>query len=367
MVKKICIMGAGNGGFAAAADLTLRGFEVTIYEDARFAASIEAIRDTGIINIEGVGPVGQAKVHKVTTDLADALSDADIVMPISPAYAQADVAKSLVGHVREGMVICLAPGSCGGSLIYGKIFEENGVFDKVKLCEMNTLPYATRKVNADTVHILLVTQLIYFAAFPAKYNEELYELVKPLYPNISLVEDVLESALNNGNVTSHPAPVVLNAGKIEYYGKHFHYKEGITPSVARVNWEVDKERLNICEAFGYKKVDALERLYLTGYCPKADNLYDAYQGSTEVFLPIEGPNDLSGRYLTEDAPCSLVFCSQVAKAAGVQTPLMDSVITLASALRDEDYNKTGRTLDKIGFDGLDVQAIKQFLREGYKG
>jgi opine dehydrogenase len=365
MIKKVCILGAGNGGFAAAADLTLRGFEVTLYEDERFAASIKAIRNSKIINIEGVGPVGKAVIHKVTTDLADALKDVDIVMPISPAYAQEAVATSLVPHISDGMIICLTPGSCGGSLVYGKVFKENNVFDKVKLCEMNTLPYATRKVNDNTVRILLETKLIYFAAFPSKYNEELYELVKPLYPAIKLVEDVLESALNNGNVTSHPAPVVLNAGKIEYYGKHYHYKEGITPSVARVNWEVDKERLAICRAFGYKEVDALERLYLTGYCPKADNLYDAYQGSKGIFLDIEGPNDLSGRYLTEDAPCSLVFCAKLADVANVDTPVMDSVVTLASVLRNEDYNMTGRTLDKVGLNNKTVKEIKKFLREGY--
>jgi opine dehydrogenase len=365
MIKKVCILGAGNGGFAAAADLTLRGFEVTLYENERFEDSIKGIRDTGIINIEGVGQVGEAVIHKITTDLEDALKDADIIMPISPAYAQQDVAYSLVPHIRDGMIICLTPGSCGGSLVYGKVFNDNNVFDKVKLCEMNTLPYATRKVNDNTVRILLETKLIYFAAFPSKYNEELYELVKPLYPAIQLVEDVLESALNNGNVTSHPTPVVLNAGKIEYYGKHYHYKEGITPSVARVNWEVDKERLAICRAFGYKEVDALDRLYLTGYCPRSDNLYDAYQGSKGIFLDIEGPNDLSGRYLTEDAPCSLVFCAKVADVANVNTPVMDSVTILASVLRNEDYNMTGRTLDKVGLDNKTIEEMKIFLREGY--
>ncbi|WP_313529144.1 NAD/NADP-dependent octopine/nopaline dehydrogenase family protein [Anaerotignum sp.] len=366
MIKKVCIIGGGNGAFASAADLTLRGYEVTIFEESRFASNIEKIQKTGVIHLEGVGPVGDAKIHKITTDLADALSDVDIVMPISPAYAQETVAKMLAPYVKEGMVICLTPGSCGGSLVYAKVFNEEGVVGKVKLCEMNTLPYATRKVSDDTVRILLETKLIYFAAFPSKYNQELFDLVKPLYPALELVTDVLESALNNGNVTSHPTPVVLNAGKIEYYGKHFHYKEGITPSVARVNWKVDEERLDLCDAFGYKRVDALERLYLTGYCPKADNLYDAYQGSKGIFLDIEGPNDLSGRYLTEDAPCSLVFCANLGRAAGVETPVMDSVTVLASALRDENYWETGRTLAKVGLEGKNVQQILEFLKEGYK-
>jgi len=365
MIKKVCIMGGGNGGFAASADLTLRGYDVILYENERFAASVAEIRKTGVINVEGVGPVGQAKIYKITTDLTEALAEADIVMPISPAYAQETVAKSLVPHIKPGMKICLAPGSCGGSLVYAKVFHDAGVADQVKLCEMNTLPYATRKVNDNTVRILLMTKLIYFAAFPAKYNQEMYDLVKPLFPAISLVTDVLESALNNGNVTSHPAPVVLNAGKIEYYGKHYHYKEGITPSVARVNQRVDDERLALCDAFGYKRVGALERLYLTGYCPKADTLYDAYQGSKGIFLDIEGPNDLSGRYLTEDAPCSLVFCASLGRAANVPTPIMDSVANLASVLRNEDYWTTGRTLERVGLDGKTIPEILAFLQKGY--
>ena len=365
-VRRICIMGGGNGGFAAAADLTLRGFEVTLYEDPKFAASIEAIREDRTINLEGVGPVGKATLRKVTTDLADALSDVDLIMPISPAFAQEAVAKSLVPHIRDGMIIFLNPGSCGGGLVYGKIFHEAGVFHKVKICEASTLPYATRKVNGNTVRILLRDPVIWFAAFPAKYNQELYDLVKPLFSSITLMHDVLETALNNGNIDSHPTPVVLNAGKIEYYHKHYHYREGITPSVARVVWKVNEERCALCEALGYEKISILDRLYITGYCPKSDDLYTAYQGSVGIFMDIEGPNDLSGRYLTEDAPCSLVFCANLARALGVKSPIMDSVANLASALRDEDYWVTGRTLEKVGLAGMTGEEMRAFVNEGYR-
>lgn len=107
--------------------------------------------------------------------------------------------------------------------------------------------------------------------------------------------------------------------------------------MAKVNWEVDRTWLAICEAFGYKPVNALDRLYLTGYTPQADTLYDAYQGSEGIFLDIEGPNGLSGRYLTEDAPMSLIFCTDVAGIVDVDTPVMQAVGVLASALRSENY------------------------------
>lgn len=366
MATKVCIIGGGNGAFAAAADLTLRGYEITIYEDERFKSNIEGIMETGIIHCVGVGSVGDAKIHKVTCDLEDALSDVDVIMPIAPAYAQEHVAKKLVPYVKPGDKIVLTPGSTGGALIFAKVFHDNGKLDGVKIAEMHTLPYATRKVDSSTVNILLMCKLMFFAAFPAIYNQEMYDLVKDMFPSIELVNDVLETSLNNGNAVSHPAPVVLNAGKIEYYGRHYHYKEGITPSVAKVNESIDKERLEISAVFGYKPVDAKERLYRMGYCPMKETLYECYQGSTEVFLPIEGPNDLSGRYLTEDAPCSLVAMASIGKAVGVTTPVMNSVVELASVLRSEDYWRTGRTLDKMGIGGMSVEEIKEFLQNGYK-
>lgn len=365
MKTKVTILGGGNGAFAAAADLTSRGYLVTIYEDERFQANVEGILESRTIHCAGVGPVGDFRIEKVTFDLGEALEGTDVIMPIAPAYAQEVVAKSLAPYLKPGDKIVLTPGSTGGALVFAKVLRDAGKLEGVRIAEMHTLPYATRKVDPSTVNILLMCDLLYFAAFPAKYNQEMYELVKPMFPAICLVSDVLETSLNNGNASSHPAPVVLNAGKIEYYGKHFHYKEGITPSVAKVNQEIDNERMRICEAFGYQKVDIKERLYRMGYCPKADDLYQSYQGSKEIFLKIEGPNDLNGRYLTEDAPCSLVAMAELAKVAGVSTPLMDSVVYLASALKTENYWETGRTLEKLGLAGMNKEEIGQLLQFGY--
>ncbi len=368
-IKKICIMGGGNGGFAAAADLTQRGYEITLYEDPKFAASIADIAKTKCINLKENGnPRGQVELHKVTTDLADALSDVDLIMPISPAFAQEAVAKSLIPHLREGMIIFLCPGSCGGGLVYAKIFHDAGVHNLVKICEISTLPYATRK-DGDSVNIMLRTPLLWFSAFPAKYTQELHALVDPLFPGITPMTDVLETALNNGNIDSHPTPVVLNAGKIDHLKPgevHYHYKDGISPAVAQVVEKISRERMSVCEALGYKPIHILERLAMTGYCPKADDLYTAYRGSVGIFMDISGPNDLSGRYLTEDAPCSLVFCANLARALGVKTPLMDSVTYLASALRNEDYWVTGRTLEKVGLEGMNAQQMREFVMNGYQ-
>ncbi|MBR3211813.1 MAG: NAD/NADP octopine/nopaline dehydrogenase, partial [Firmicutes bacterium] len=79
-IKKVTVMGGGNGGFAVSADLTLRGFEVTLYESPAFAASIAKIKDDHTIHLDDTfcpEHSGTAVLANVTTDLDEALAEAD--------------------------------------------------------------------------------------------------------------------------------------------------------------------------------------------------------------------------------------------------------------------------------------------------
>lgn len=364
MIKNITIIGAGQGAFAAAADLTSRGYQVTLYSDRSHHKTLETVLETKTIKCRGVGAVGDYKLANITCDIEEALEGADLIMPIVPANAHISIAKELVEHIRSDSLILLSPGSTAGALIFANVFRKAGKLNEVKIAELHTLPYATRKLNEDTINILLQVKMLYCSVFPAKYNDEVFGKIKNLFPGIQMVDSVLECSLNNGNAISHPGAVVLNAGKIEYYGKHFHYREGITPSVARVLQTLDDERKAICRAWGYQELDCKERLYKMGYCPLRNDLYETFQGSTEVFLPIEGPNTLEGRYLVEDVPFSLVPMIYYARLGGVDTPVMDSVVHLASALKAEDYWETGRTLEDMGLEGMELEEIKRFVHEG---
>ncbi len=361
---KITVIGCGNGAFATAVDLTQKGHEITLFVSADHARNFSQIQDNTIY-CSGVGPQGAVKIHKITCDLDEAMAEYDLIMPVTPSYAQEEIAMYLAPYLKDGDKIILSPGSTGGCLVFAKIFHDLRPNLKVKLAEIHTLPYTARKTGPDSVNISLMTNVMYFAAFPACYNEEMLQLVHVFYPTVQLVHDVLEASMNNGNATTHPAPVVLNAGKIEYYKKHYHYREGITPSVARVVQMIDDERKAICRAFGYAEIDIKDRLEMMGYCPHGETVYECIQGSTDIFLPLEGPNDLNGRYLAEDAPLSLLAMASIGHSVGVPTPLMDSVVHLASALKNENYWLTGRTLDKIGLENKSIEEIKGFLQLGY--
>lgn len=364
---KITVIGCGNGAFATAAELSSRGYEITLYVQEKHRDNFDAIRENKIIMCKGKGPNGPVKIHKITHDVEVAMKDPDLIIPVLPSFAHEDVAKTIAPYIKKESKVFLSPGSTGGALVFAKVFRDFGKLEGVKLAEVHTLPYTARRFGENGVNITLITKVMYFAAFPAKYNQEMYDLIHSIYPNIQLMTDCLETGLNNGNGTTHPAPVILNAGKIEYYGKHYHYKEGITPSVGNVVQLIDDERKKICHALGYQEIDIKDRLYQMGYCPRKDTVYECIQGSKEIFLPLEGPNDLNGRYLTEDGPYTLVCMASLAQAIGIKTPLMESVVNLAGALKGEDYWSIGRTLDKIGLQGMSIDQIRTYLQEGYNG
>jgi opine dehydrogenase len=50
-----------------------------------------------------------------------------------------------------------------------------------------------------------------------------------------------------------------------------------------------------------------------------------------------------------------------ARAAGVETPLTDSLITLLSAINSDDYLGEGRNLSRLGVEGMSMEDILNMI------
>ena len=92
MIKTVAILGAGHGGCAAAADLTLRGFAVRLH--ARNAERLAPLRAIGGVEVRGVHE-GLVKLPCMTTRVAEAVEGADLVMLVVPSVAHETYAKEL--------------------------------------------------------------------------------------------------------------------------------------------------------------------------------------------------------------------------------------------------------------------------------
>ena len=79
------------------------------------------------------------------------------------------------------------------------------------------------------------------------------------------------------------------------------------------------------------------------------------------------PPSLQHKYVIEDVPCGLVAMSELGRAAGVTTPVIDSLITLTSTMLRRDFRSEGRNLAQLGLSGKTVGEIRSIVETGRTG
>lgn len=365
---KIAILGAGHGGCAAAVDLTIRGFEVSLYN--RSASTIQPLVDLGgVRSLGGVYGDRFVPVPKITTDIEVAVEGAEVLMVTVPSTAHEYYATALAPFISAEQIVLLNPGHTGGALEFDAVLRRNGVSGPVRCCETQTLAYVSRKQTPDTVSVFKVaSQDFGFAAFPGKVQHELADVIRQIYPAIEPLTNVLETGLRNGNAVLHPPGMVMNAGWIEFTdGDFMYYAEGVTPAVAAVLGDLDRERIEIMTSLGLEAKTFERYFYDQGYTTEeafqSGSIYRVVQESPPN-KTIKAPSSLDDRYLHEDVGYGLVPMSALGDLIGVETRTMKALTHLASLATGVDYASSGRTLEKMGLERLDPSQLDGYLYEG---
>jgi opine dehydrogenase len=371
----VAVLGGGNGGHAVAANLSLAGLKVNFFELPRFAESLEKVLRTKEIQIQGVSVDGVAKLNLATTDIQQAIKDAEVIFVVTPAVGHKAMAELCAPFVQDGQIILLMPGS-GGSLEFINTFKQKKVKRQIIFAESCTLPYGARLKGPGHVSVLINAVTLPTGVFPSKKTAEAISKLKQFYPMIHPAKDVLEAAINNPNPIVHPAATLLSATRIEHSkGEFYLYAEGMTPAVARTYESLNRERLSICKALGYKLYhwDNLEfKDYNLGETEEEcryrilNTSMDAAFGKDGIYagIKMKGPEHLRDRYVTEDVPYGMVLLSTLGDLVGVPTPTHDAIIQLASVINRTDYRKNGRGMKQLGLSKLDKKGLKKFLLEG---
>jgi opine dehydrogenase len=371
----VAVIGGGNGGHAVAANLSLAGFKVNFFELPQFADSLEKVLRTKEIQIQGISIDGMAKLNLATTDIQQAIKDAEVIFVITPAFGHKAMAEISAPFVQDGQIIVVMPGS-GGSLEFINIFKQKKVKREITFAESCTLPYGARLKGPGHVSVLINAVILPTGIFPSKKTADVISKLKQFYPMIIPAKDVLEAAINNPNPIVHPVATLLSATRIEHSkGEFYLYAEGMTPAVARAYESLNQERLSICKTLGYKLYhwDNLEfKDYNLGETEEEcryrilNTSMDAAFGKDGIYagIKMKGPEHLKDRYVTEDVPYGMVLLSTLGDLLGVPTPTHDAVIQLASVINRTDYWKTGRGMKQLGLSTLDKKGLKKFLLEG---
>jgi len=361
---KIAVLGGGNGSFAAAGDFALGGHEVRLWR--RDAAQVAAHQGAGSrILVKDVNGRHDVKLGLVTTDIAEAVDRAELILCPAPAFAQDDIAKQLAPHLRGGQVVFLPPATFG-SMIFAKAAHDAGNHADVSFAETGTLPWLTRKHGAFEVAITIRAKRLPVGVFPLRNAEHALAVISQGFPGaIERCGDALSGALMNAGPIIHPPLIVMNAGPIEHFERWDIHKEGTQAAIRRVTDALDAERIGVREALGYG----------APHFPLANH----YARDGEIWMYGRGSHDRltdSGdwreqlvltkhRYMREDLRLGLSFLISVAELAGVDTPLARSFLAIGGAICGKDFMATGRTLASLGLGSLHRAELQTLLREGF--
>lgn len=361
------VIGAGNGGLALAAELALRGKNLTLVELPQFADRLAPLQAQGGIQVESrtpafAGGVGErlAPLTRLTTDVT-AVRDADIVVPVVPGQYHSVIIDAVLPHLRSGQIVLVNPGGVGGALLWANALRKAGL-SGIRLAQPADLTYAGSRTPTGTVLVKGKKARVLTGVFPAVETDAVMAAIGADFPEFAAAANVLEAGLSGPGMLVHPLPMLMNAVKIDQDQPLKYNAYDISPSVAKVIERLDAERVAIVAALGTEP-RSIAQILDDFYGAKGATFHEvvtnvsAYKGST-------APKNFSARYITEEVPTQVVPAALIGRALGVATPVMDATVNLAGAINGADYWATGWTLANLGLAGKSQAEIRDYLARG---
>lgn len=369
---KIAVLGNSptHAGIGIAADLCLAGHDVRLARWAPGEIDFEAIRAAGGLAVAGDpaqlsgGRIGTA--YPVLCEaMADAVAGAElVVVDFAPVDLEARIA-TLAPHLEDGQVLHISTNSYWSALRAWPILlraGKSGVTVTEIISPTLTADYAGAKLTAKVLrHNLNV------AALPASRTAQALARLRVLSRTLQGAVNVLETSFANLNFLGHPAITLLNLGHFDRAaeaGQNTNFwMEGATAGTALVEAAQHAERSRVAEALGVPARTFAAHLNAT-YGGTATGFRDAIREcSFYRALPPRSP-EIWRRWLMADVPLAHVPFTEVARVAGVATPIHDAFVTLFSTLLGTDFRREGVTLEKLGLADCAKAQLLAYVRDG---
>lgn len=382
--KPVAVLGGGACAQTFAAELSLAGYDVRLFELPEFAEkSLGPVLQNKAIELDGVQSnfkwfrrCGVAKISVVTTDIAEALRGAGIVILALPAKGHKPFFQSMIPHLEDGQLINIFPDNFG-ALMLREMMRQAGSKAKVIIGGWSSMPYGVRMIEPGKCDCIMRTRELLGDALPSRDGDAFFEAMQnlPVFDGAMALkrgDTILAVDLSNPNPVVHVPGSLLSVGPMEVSemegtlgvpkGKFSMYKHGMSPSVARVQLAFYREEQAIAKALGIRIVEYREDQFfwkggvmgIEYWVPFVD----------VIMPPITGPDSVEHRYFTEDIPVGTVARYRLAQQLHVPVPTIESLIRLGNIVCRRDFLQEGLRLKDLGIDALDKQQMMALLREG---
>jgi len=365
--RRIAVCGAGAAGTAIAADLALKGHDIRLYELPDFQRGIEGIQQKGGIeltpdSLSTSGKTGFARLAVSTTDAAEAVQGADVIMITVPALHHAAFFDAVLPFLEPGQFVLFNTGYWG-TLRFANRLKQEGLFEDVTLCETNIMPYLSKRMDDVRTKIFNSKRVMTLAAFPGDRTDEALEVLGSAYSEYKAVPNVLWTNISSGgNWCVHVQLTLPIMGYVfdRFRGCKF-YTEA-TEQFSRLSAVFDDERAPLAERLSCSPIETGIQWAKNAYGYEGKDLADAFRKSphSDRYSPLGGLD----RVLDEDLGYSFVPMVRLANQLGHSMPLTRGMIEVTGAMLNKDYWGMGLTMDDLGIGGMDAEVLTRFAQTG---
>lgn len=387
-MEKITICGGGNGAqtLACIAGQNL-ACDVDMY--APFRGEAERLRE-GIEahgGIEARGAVrGRGCPHRVSGEAAHVIPGSQAVVFVVPAFAHESTLHKIIPYLDDGAWVGAMPARGGLDYCMARVLEDAGRSD-VSAFGLQTLPWACRVAEyGRTVQVLGVKETVDAASRPAARLGRIVPVLEQMVGvPIGDAGSMLALTLANTGQIIHPG--IMYDFFADWDGETFDdgqvplFYQGLSEEGAERLGEMSREIQRICACLADSSLDLSSVYDLKTWLVRsygdaildASSLHSAFvtnQAYAGLRAPVKevAPGQFApafgARYLAEDVPYGLAVSQAIARLAGVETPVMDLVVSWArqrvggEAGGDETNDRTPQAHDLN-----DLEALIRFTME----
>lgn len=347
---KITILGAGNMGCANAADLTLKGHEITLVKtsNSMHNSTIQYLLDhNNTITLWQEGEERSASIHEITTSL-DSIPTADLIYITTQTNVHEALIQRIAPLLQDGQIILITPGyfstayflkHCPGKDL--TIIEGESSTIDCRINEEGVVRVGFRNVRNPV------------GVYPTKNLPLVKDKLDSMQFNYTYLSSVIEAALHNPNLIVHTVGAIMSIPRIEKTkGEYCMYWEVWTPSVYRILEGLDNEKMNVLEHFGYERLNYFDACKFRNSLDETMDAKAVFEEYAASPYRAKGPVVVDSRYISEDVPQGLVMLESISSQLNMPTPVCTALIEIASAALGRDLRAEGRTLERLGMENI---------------
>ena len=356
-MKKVCICGGGNLGHVVAGFLAAHGdCEVSLLtrHPERWQQQLEITTPEG--------EVLKGKLKTISSNPAEVVSNADIVLLCLPGFSIREVLQQIAPALTQGTAV--------GSIVCstGFFFEAfKALPPETPLFGFQRVPFISRlKTYGHSADLLGYKPSLSMAIEQSNDPKALRAVIEQLFRvPVQLLKSYYEVSLTNSNPLLHPARLYTmwkdwREGVV--YPEESLFYEQWTNEASEMLIQMDEEFQQLLKVLPVTKgsiptiLDYYESTDALSLTHKLHTI-QAFKGIKSPMKPVEGgfAPDFGSRYFTEDFPFGLQIVQQQAHQHGVSTPVIDKVLRWGlSCLAHEKFNPEGSLLRRQQMRMLEI-------------